>query len=82
MKRAQIVVDEALLRKAQARAKRLQSSFSAVVREALTAYLASDQPDLSWVSCLKERTNPHASDDWKSIRDDIERGMSTGRGNS
>jgi hypothetical protein len=80
MKRAQIVVDEALLRKAQARAKRLHSSFSAVVREALAAYLTNEQPDLAWVGCLKEQTNPHASDDWKAVRRDIEQGMSKQRG--
>ena len=74
MQRAQVVVDEELLRRAKRHASHTGSSFSAVVRRALRAWLAARDPDTAWLGSLAPQDRK-ASHRWEDIEASVAAGM-------
>ncbi len=74
MARTQVVIEEELLERAKQHARRSGESLSAVVRRALSAYLASTEPDDTWMGSLRPRRGK--SHRWADVQRSITLGMS------
>jgi len=74
--RAQIVIDRALLSRVKHLARRSRRSMSAVVRDALRAYVAKADPDTSWIGSLPPRGR--VTHDWAAIEKSIAEGFARG----